>query len=119
MGSGAKPVDSDAYLPKEQGARFLPFAGMERRGELGWPCWLLYLNFGRQLYKLGRQQQISGESFVMAAKVLLDKWEARGGDTSATRRSVDVSPSASARRNPDRGLRHRRAEALVPPLSRC
>jgi len=37
-----------------------------------------YLNFGRQLWKLSRQQEISGESFAMAAKVLLDKWEARG-----------------------------------------
>jgi hypothetical protein len=39
-----------------------------------------YLNFGRQLYKLSRQQQISGESFAMAAQVLLDKWAARGCD---------------------------------------
>ena len=37
-----------------------------------------YLNFGRQLYKLSRQQNISGESFAMAAKVLKDKWAARG-----------------------------------------
>jgi hypothetical protein len=37
-----------------------------------------YLNFGRQLWKLSRQQEISGESFAMAAQVLLDKWEARG-----------------------------------------
>jgi len=39
-----------------------------------------YLNFGRQLFKLSRQQQISGESFAMAAQVLLDKWAARGCD---------------------------------------
>ena len=39
-----------------------------------------YLNFGRQLYKLSRQQHISGESFAMAAQVLLDKWKARGCD---------------------------------------
>jgi hypothetical protein len=39
-----------------------------------------YLNFGRQLYKLSRQQHISGESFAMAAQVLLDKWAARGCD---------------------------------------
>jgi hypothetical protein len=39
-----------------------------------------YLNFGRQLYKLSRQQGISGESFAMAAQVLLDKWAARGCD---------------------------------------
>ena len=37
-----------------------------------------YLNFGRQLWKLSRQQEISGESFAMAAQVLLDKWQARG-----------------------------------------
>ena len=36
-----------------------------------------YLNFGRQLWKLSRQQEISGESFAMAAKVLLDKWAGR------------------------------------------
>jgi len=39
-----------------------------------------YLNFGRQLYKLTRQQHITGESFAMAAQVLLDKWAARGCD---------------------------------------
>lgn len=37
-----------------------------------------YLNFGRQLYRLSRQQNISGESLAMEAKVLLDKWAARG-----------------------------------------
>jgi hypothetical protein len=37
-----------------------------------------YLNYGRQLYKLSHQQHISGESFAMAAKVLKDKWAARG-----------------------------------------
>jgi hypothetical protein len=30
-----------------------------------------YLNFGRQLYKLSKQRGISGESFAMAAQVLL------------------------------------------------
>ncbi|MCX6843051.1 MAG: DUF1156 domain-containing protein [candidate division WOR-3 bacterium] len=39
-----------------------------------------YLNFGRQLYKLTRKQNITGESFAMAAQVLLDKWAARGCD---------------------------------------
>ena len=39
-----------------------------------------YLNFGRQLYKLSRQQNIQGESLAMAAQVLLDKWAARGCD---------------------------------------
>ncbi|MEO0049649.1 MAG: hypothetical protein ABIK23_00570 [candidate division WOR-3 bacterium] len=37
-----------------------------------------YLNFGRQLWKLSREQGISGESLALAAKVLLDKWAARG-----------------------------------------
>ena len=39
-----------------------------------------YLNFGRQLYKMSRQQYISGESFAMATQVLLDKWASRGCD---------------------------------------
>ncbi|MEO0073377.1 MAG: hypothetical protein ABIK43_01780 [candidate division WOR-3 bacterium] len=38
-----------------------------------------YLNYARQLWKLTRQE-ISGESFAMAAKVLLDKWAGRGLD---------------------------------------
>ena len=37
-----------------------------------------YLNYARQLYKLSRQQGISGESFALGAEVLLDKWAARG-----------------------------------------
>ena len=37
-----------------------------------------YLSYARQLYKLSRQQGISGESFALGAKVLLDKWAARG-----------------------------------------
>ena len=39
-----------------------------------------YLNYARQLYRLSRQQSISGESFAMSAQVLLDKWAARGLD---------------------------------------
>ena len=39
-----------------------------------------YLNFGRQLWKLTRRQEITGESFAMAAKVLLDKWASRNLD---------------------------------------
>jgi hypothetical protein len=39
-----------------------------------------YLNFGRQLYKLTRQRGITGESFAIAAQVLLEKWAARGCD---------------------------------------
>ena len=37
-----------------------------------------YVNYTRQLYKLSRQQSISGESFALSAQVLLDKWTARG-----------------------------------------
>ena len=40
--------------------------------------YVAYLNYARQLYKLSRQQGISGESFALQAQVLLDKWEARG-----------------------------------------
>ncbi len=39
-----------------------------------------YLDYGRQLYKLSRQKNISGESFAMAAQVLLEKWQSRGLD---------------------------------------
>jgi hypothetical protein len=39
-----------------------------------------YLSFGRQIWKLSRQQDISGESLQLAAKVLRDKWRARGLD---------------------------------------
>jgi len=37
-----------------------------------------YLSNARQLYRLSRQQGISGESFVLGAQVLLDKWANRG-----------------------------------------
>ena len=40
--------------------------------------YVAYLNYARQLYKLSRQQGISGESFALGAQVLLDKWSARG-----------------------------------------
>ena len=39
-----------------------------------------YLNYSRQLFKLSRQQKISGESMQLAAQVLLDKWKSRGCD---------------------------------------
>src|SRR5512143_2200010 len=42
--------------------------------------YVAYLNYARQLYKLSRQQGISGESFALQAQVLLDKWAARGLD---------------------------------------
>ena len=37
-----------------------------------------YLNYGRQLYKLNRQRLMAGETLVLAAEVLLQKWAARG-----------------------------------------
>ena len=37
-----------------------------------------YMSYARQLWKLTRQQNISGESFKMASQVLLEKWAARG-----------------------------------------
>ena len=45
-----------------------------------------YLNYARQLYKLSRQQGISGESFALGAQVLLDKWSARGLDSAVLAR---------------------------------
>jgi hypothetical protein len=39
-----------------------------------------YLNFGRQLYKTTNQRGITGESFALAAYVLLEKWADRGLD---------------------------------------
>jgi len=40
--------------------------------------YVAYLSYARQLYKLSRQQGISGESFALQAQVLLDKWANRG-----------------------------------------
>ncbi len=45
-----------------------------------------YLNYARQLYKLSRQQGISGESFALQAQVLLDKWASRGLDSAVLAR---------------------------------
>lgn len=42
-----------------------------------------YLNYGRELFKLSRQRGISGNSFALAAQVLLQKWAARGLDPDA------------------------------------
>jgi hypothetical protein len=39
-----------------------------------------YLNFGRQLYKLTTQRLITGDSAVIEAQVLLEKWARRGLD---------------------------------------
>jgi hypothetical protein len=45
-----------------------------------------YLSYARQLYKLSRQQGISGESFALVAEVLLEKWAARGLDSAVLAR---------------------------------
>jgi hypothetical protein len=45
-----------------------------------------YLSYARQLYKLSRQQGISGESFALGAEVLLQKWAARGLDSAVLAR---------------------------------
>jgi hypothetical protein len=42
-----------------------------------------YLSYARQLFKLSRQQGITGTSFALAAKVLADKWHSRGLDPAA------------------------------------
>ena len=39
--------------------------------------YVFYLDYGRQLFKLSRKQEVSGESFKLAAQVLLQKWQAR------------------------------------------
>jgi hypothetical protein len=48
--------------------------------------YVAYYNYARQLYKLSRQQGISGESFALQAQVLLDKWSARGLDSAVLAR---------------------------------
>ena len=61
--------------------------------------YVAYLSYARQLYKLSRQQGISGESFALVAKVLLDKWAARGLDPAVLARIrtevFDAAPPAS------------------------
>ena len=39
-----------------------------------------YLNFGRQLWKSSREQNIAGESLQLAAEALRLKWKAKGLD---------------------------------------
>ena len=39
-----------------------------------------YLGFGRQLWKLSREQDIAGDSLQLAAEALRLKWKARGLD---------------------------------------
>lgn len=50
-----------------------------------------YLNYARQLYKLSRRRNISGDSLELASQVLLEKWQNRGLDPNvlnAIRRDV-------------------------------
>jgi hypothetical protein len=42
------------------------------------PFYVPYLDFARQLFKLTRKRGITGDSFSLAAQVLLEKWAARG-----------------------------------------
>jgi hypothetical protein len=58
--------------------------------------YVAYLNYARQLYKLSRQQGISGESFALGAQVLLDKWSARGLDSAVLARIRSEVFDASA-----------------------
>jgi hypothetical protein len=44
---------------------------------------VFYLNFARQLFKLSHGRTISGPTLAKEAQVLLEKWQSRGGDTSA------------------------------------
>jgi hypothetical protein len=65
----------ERYAPLEQKTReILNSAGVQTI------IYLPYFNFSRQLYKLSREQSISGPSFALAAQVLLEKWTARGLD---------------------------------------
>ena len=54
--------------------QLLDFAGVQTI------LYVSYLNYGRQLFKLSRQRDISGNSFALAAQVLLDTWANRGLD---------------------------------------
>jgi len=77
---------------------------------------VFYLDFARQLFRPSHGRSISGVILAREAQVLLEKWQARGGDTSATRpsrRSVDVSPSASPRRHPLQRLQRPHAGAVA------
>ena len=37
-----------------------------------------YIDFARQLYRLNRTREMSGDSFSLASDILLEKWVARG-----------------------------------------
>jgi hypothetical protein len=58
--------------------------------------YVFYLDYGRQLFKLTWKQEISGDSFALAAQVLLEKWQARGLDAdvlAAVRTGVFNAPA--------------------------
>ena len=77
---------------------------------------VFYLDFARQIFRLSHGRTISGPTLAKEAQVLLEKWQNRGGDTSATRssrRSVDVSPSASPCRHSHRRLQRPRTRAVI------
>ncbi len=42
-----------------------------------------YLSYARELFKLSRQQGITGSSFALAGEVLANKWHERGLDLAA------------------------------------
>jgi hypothetical protein len=39
-----------------------------------------YIDFARELFRLNRTREVSGDSFSLSSEVLLDKWAARGLD---------------------------------------
>jgi hypothetical protein len=43
---------------------------------------VFYLDYARQLFRLSHGRTISGPTLAREAQVLLEKWAARGGDTS-------------------------------------
>ncbi|MEO0080105.1 MAG: hypothetical protein ABIK44_05460 [candidate division WOR-3 bacterium] len=57
-----------------------------------------YLDFARELFRLSRKRHIAGESLILAAQVLLQKWANRGLDPlvlAAIRTQVfDIGPPA-------------------------
>src|SRR5512136_569012 len=62
---------------------------------------VFYLDFARQLFKLSHGRIISGPTLAKEAEVLLEKWQNRGGDTSATRRvETGTVPSRGPARLP-------------------
>ena len=65
---------AELCLMEEQTRTVLNAAGIHT------PFYVPHLNHARQLCRLSRKRGISGESFAMAAQVLLDKWAARGCD---------------------------------------